>query len=45
MLKAKFYSHDACEVAKALLGKVIRHKYKNKWLSARIIATEDYLFS
>lgn len=45
MLNAKFYSHDACEVAKALIGKVIRRKYKDKWLSARIIETEAYYFT
>lgn len=45
MLNVKFYSHDACEVAKALIGKVIRRKYKDKWLSARIIETEAYYFT
>ena len=45
MLNVKFFSHDPCDVAKALLGKVIRHKYKNKWLSARIIETEAYYLS
>jgi DNA-3-methyladenine glycosylase len=45
MLNAHFYSHDACEVAKALIGKVIRRKYKDKWLSARIIETEAYYFT
>ena len=29
-------------VAKNLLGKVIRHKYENQWLSAQIIETESY---
>ena len=45
MLNPEFFSHDPCDVAKALLGKVIRHKYKNKWLSARIIETEAYYLS
>jgi DNA-3-methyladenine glycosylase len=45
MLNAKFYSHNACEVAKALIGKIIRRKYKDKWLSARIIETEAYYFT
>jgi len=45
MLNAKFFSHDPCNVAKALIGKVIRRKYKNKWLSARIIETEAYYFT
>ncbi len=42
ILKNSFYNNDACEVARALLGKVIRRKYKNHWLAARIIETEAY---
>lgn len=42
MLGAEFFSNDACLVAQALIGKVIRRKYKNKWLAARIIETEAY---
>ena len=42
MLKADFFSHDSCHVAQALLGKIIRRKYKNYWLAARIIETEAY---
>ncbi len=42
ILKNNFYNQDACQVARALLGKVIRRKYKNRWLSARIIETEAY---
>ncbi|MDH5371142.1 MAG: DNA-3-methyladenine glycosylase, partial [Gammaproteobacteria bacterium] len=42
MLKPDFFSHDCCQVARALIGKVIRHKYKNTWLAARIIETEAY---
>jgi DNA-3-methyladenine glycosylase len=45
MLNAKFFFHDPCNVAKALIGKVIRRKYKDKWLSARIIETEAYYFT
>ncbi len=40
MLKNDFFSHDPCHVAQALIGKVIRRKYKNQWLAARIIETE-----
>lgn len=42
MLKAHFFSHDPSHVAQALLGKIIRRKYKNNWLAARIIETEAY---
>ena len=42
MLTQSFFSQDACEVARQLLGKVIRRKYKQQWLSARIIETEAY---
>lgn len=42
MLTTDFFTQDSANVAKALLGKVIRHKYKNSWLSARIIETEAY---
>lgn len=42
MLDTTFFSHDACFVAQALIGKVIRRKYKSIWLSARIIETEAY---
>lgn len=45
MLNKDFFSHDACHVAKSLLGKVIRRKYKDNWLSARIIETEAYYLS
>src|SRR3989338_5343024 len=41
-LDSGFYNRDAQEVAKDLLGKVIRHRYKNIWLSAQIIETEAY---
>lgn len=42
MLDIKFFNRDAQEVAKSLLGKVIRHKYRSIWLSAQIIETEAY---
>jgi len=42
MLKPAFFNRDACTVAKALLGKIIRHKYQQHWLAARIIETESY---
>lgn len=42
MLKPEFFSIDPCHVAQALIGKIIRRKYKNKWLAARIIETEAY---
>lgn len=42
IVPARFFSRDACEVARALIGKVIRHKYKQQWLAARIIETEAY---
>ena len=42
MLNTSFFSHDSCHVAQALLGKIIRRKYKNNWLAARIIETEAY---
>lgn len=42
MLENKFFNRDARRVAKDLLGKVIKAKHKNIWLSARIIETEAY---
>lgn len=42
MLTQSFYDRDACQVARQLLGKIIRRKYKQHWLSARIIETEAY---
>lgn len=42
MLNSDFFSHDPCDVAQALIGKIIRRKYKNQWLAARIIETEAY---
>ena len=42
MLTPDFFAQDSAIVAQALLGKVLRHRYKNSWLAARIIETEAY---
>jgi DNA-3-methyladenine glycosylase len=42
MLNPDFFHRDAQVIAKALLGKVIRHKVNGQWLAARIIETEAY---
>ena len=42
ILGQAFFNQDACDVATQLLGKVIRRKYKQQWLAARIIETEAY---
>lgn len=42
MLTKSFFNRDPQIVAKELLGKVIRHKYCDVWLSAMIIETEAY---
>ena len=42
MLKPAFFNRDACLVAKLLVGKILRRKYKHHWLAARIIETEAY---
>lgn len=42
MLNKNFFDRDPMTVAKALLGKVLRVKYRNIWLSASIIETEAY---
>jgi DNA-3-methyladenine glycosylase len=41
-LDQAFFSRDACELAKDLLGKIIRRRYQDLWLSAQIIETEAY---
>lgn len=41
-LAAQFFQKDAQQLAFALLGKVIRHRVGDLWLSARIIETEAY---
>jgi DNA-3-methyladenine glycosylase len=42
ILQTSFFNRDACEVAEDLLGKIIRKKFGENWLSARIIETEAY---
>ena len=42
ILQTSFFYRDACEVAKNLLGKIIRKKFGENWLSAQIIETEAY---
>ena len=39
---ARCFDRDARELARDLLGKVIRHRVDGLWLSARIIETEAY---
>ncbi|TNF38202.1 MAG: DNA-3-methyladenine glycosylase [Gammaproteobacteria bacterium] len=41
-LPQEFFDRDACTVARALLGKIIRRRYRRQWLAARIIETEAY---
>lgn len=41
-LPRAFFDRDAQVLARALLGKVLRRRYGNLWLSARIIETEAY---
>jgi DNA-3-methyladenine glycosylase len=43
-LPDSFFHRDAQTLARDLLGKVIRHKVGEMWLSARIIETEAYYF-
>jgi DNA-3-methyladenine glycosylase len=42
ILQTSFFNHDACAVAEGLLGKIIRNKFGENWLSAQIIETEAY---
>lgn len=42
MLDKSFFDRDACLVARQLLGKIIRRKYRGQWLAVRIIETEAY---
>lgn len=45
MLPEAFFARDPQEVAKSLLGKVLRHFVRGIWLSASIIETEAYYLS
>jgi DNA-3-methyladenine glycosylase len=45
MLPDTFFNRPALELAPDLLGKVIRHRFKGVWLSARIIETEAYMLT
>ena len=38
-----FFDRSPEVVARELLGKVLRHKYKGEWLSGRIVEVEAYL--
>ena len=42
ILVSDFFDQDAAETARALLGKVVRHRYGGLWLAARIVETEAY---
>ena len=42
MLDNSFFDQDSLALARALIGKVIRRRWKEQWLSARIIETEAY---
>lgn len=41
-LPRSFFDRDALELARSLVGMVLRRRYKGLWLSARIIETEAY---
>jgi DNA-3-methyladenine glycosylase len=42
LLNKSFFDRDSPALARALIGKVLRRRWKNQWLSARIIETEAY---
>jgi DNA-3-methyladenine glycosylase len=42
VLENSFFDQDSPALARALIGKVLRRRWKNQWLSARIIETEAY---
>ncbi|MBA2655255.1 MAG: DNA-3-methyladenine glycosylase [Gammaproteobacteria bacterium] len=42
MLSSEFFARDPLEVARTLLGKIIRHRLANRWMSAMIIEAEAY---
>ena len=41
-LPDSFFDRDAQVLARALLGKIIRHRHQGHWLAVRIIETEAY---
>jgi DNA-3-methyladenine glycosylase len=43
LLPRAFYDRSPEIVARALLGKIVRHKYKGEWLSGRVLEVEAYL--
>jgi len=42
MFESAFFNRDPQTLARALLGKIIRRRYRNRWLACRIIETEAY---
>lgn len=42
ILPQSFFDQPPLQLARALLGKVIRHRVQGQWLAARIIETEAY---
>jgi len=42
ILGEDFFNQDSPGLARALIGKVLRRRWQNQWLSARIIETEAY---
>ena len=42
LLSPHFFDDDAALVARKLLGKVLRHRYRGHWLSVQIVETEAY---
>jgi DNA-3-methyladenine glycosylase len=42
VLDNAFFNRESPALARALIGKVLRRRWKNQWLSARIIETEAY---
>ncbi|TNF66966.1 MAG: DNA-3-methyladenine glycosylase [Gammaproteobacteria bacterium] len=41
-VSSHFFNKEACQLAKALLGKLIVRKYNDHWLIAQIVETESY---
>ena len=42
MIEDRFFDRDAAEVARRLVGLVLRRRYKRRWLSAAIVEAEAY---